>query len=186
MIPTAWEGLAPAPTGREGQLSLLESARALGSLRWLELEGHARLGALAAGGSLPPRTAVWASGASLAHAWRAEQLRELLPVSAGLPGVDESTRASASGGALARDLEVALRSADSGALSRWYRALSAVYAALSEGVGVAGGAPARRMLNRLAADADREAGEIAVDRAPCGEAAGTTPGSGTPTLGGKA
>jgi hypothetical protein len=186
MIPNAWEALAPVASGRAGQLSLIESAGALGSLRWLELEGHARLGALAAAGSLSPRTAVWASGASLAHAWRAAQLRELLPVSAGLPGVAESTQPAASGSALAHDLEVALLAADSSALSQWYRALSAAYSSLSAVAGEAGGAPARRVLNRLAADADREAGEIAVDRAACGVAAGTTPGSGAPTLGGKA
>jgi hypothetical protein len=184
--PIAWETLVPIPTGRAGQLSLLESAGALGSLRWLEIEGHARLGALAAGASVSPRTAVWASGASLAHAWRATQLRELLPVSAGLPGVDESTQPAPSGAAVAQALEVAVLTRDSSALSQWYRALSAAYSALSAGVGEAAGAPARRMLNRLAADADREAGEIAVDQAPCGDAAGTTPGSGAPTLGGKA
>ena len=35
-----------------------------------------------------------AAGAAQAHAWRAKVLEELLPVSLGLPGVDEATRSA--------------------------------------------------------------------------------------------
>ncbi len=87
--------LLEALAGPARPLSLLESARALGGLRWVELASFELLGRLAAGGgdagSLDASAAVWASGASLGHAWRANELERLLPVSVGLPSAAECT-----------------------------------------------------------------------------------------------
>jgi len=83
--------LSPAP------LTITESSQVLGRFRYVERELHRRIGVLAgpdglAGGPVPARARVWLAGASMAHSWRAEQIRPLLPVSAGLPGAEELTR----------------------------------------------------------------------------------------------
>jgi hypothetical protein len=71
-------------------LNLVESSRQLGALRAVELECFRRLGGRAA--RLEPAScARWAASASLAHAWRASLIEELLPVSAGLPPPEELT-----------------------------------------------------------------------------------------------
>ncbi|MGH9298051.1 MAG: hypothetical protein ACRDZP_08770 [Acidimicrobiales bacterium] len=83
-------GLLDVLAGPPRPLSLVELARVLGGLRWLELQGFERWGRLA----IEPwdkAVAGWASGASLAHAWRASQLEALLPVSVGLPSASQST-----------------------------------------------------------------------------------------------
>lgn len=71
-------------------LSLLESADLLGRMRYVELELFERLGRRARQVDSAP-VAVWLSGASLAHAFRAGLLEDHLPVSATLPGPDELT-----------------------------------------------------------------------------------------------
>jgi len=71
-------------------LNLLESARCLGGLRAVELACFRRLGERAPRLGTP-RCARWAASASLAHAWRASLLEDLLPVSAGLPALAELT-----------------------------------------------------------------------------------------------
>jgi len=71
-------------------LNILDSARHLGGLRAVELTCFRRLGGRAARLS-PASCARWAASASLAHAWRASLLEDLLPVSVGLPGLDELT-----------------------------------------------------------------------------------------------
>lgn len=67
------------------------SADLLGRERYVELGCFRALGerALHAGDA---SVMVVLSAAARSHAWRAKQLEELLPVSLGLPGADESTR----------------------------------------------------------------------------------------------
>lgn len=72
-------------------LTLLESARVLGRIRYVELAAFERLGRRAPSATSPP-AAAYLSGASLAHAWRAALLEDHLPVSQGLPGPAELTR----------------------------------------------------------------------------------------------
>ena len=88
---------AAPPQSREGAttlpgrpLGLLESVAHLGRCRFVELAAYERLGALS-GRCVDPAVGVFLSSASLAHAWRAEALEELLPVSEGLPGIAEAT-----------------------------------------------------------------------------------------------
>ena len=84
-------------------MNLHDSSRQLGSIRALELACFRLLGERAP--RLEPASfAVWAASASRAHAWRAALLEELLPVSAGLPGLEELTvlPGGALGEALAR------------------------------------------------------------------------------------
>ena len=71
--------------------SLLETADLLGRERYVELAlfealGHRSLSVA------QPETMLLLARAARVHAWRAKVLEELLPVSLGLPGVDESTR----------------------------------------------------------------------------------------------
>jgi hypothetical protein len=86
--------LSPAP------LTIVESSQLLGRFCYVERELHRRVGALAGPGDpgrapappVPPGVRVWLAGAAMAHAWRAAQIRPLLPVSVGLPGEAELTR----------------------------------------------------------------------------------------------
>ncbi|MGA3214148.1 MAG: hypothetical protein ABSD97_00470 [Acidimicrobiales bacterium] len=71
-------------------MNLLESSRHLGALRAVELTCFRRLGERAPR-LAPPSCARWAAAASLAHAWRASLLEDLLPLSPGLPGPAELT-----------------------------------------------------------------------------------------------
>jgi hypothetical protein len=71
-------------------LKLLDSARYLGGLRAVELACFERVGERAPR-LAAPACARWAASASLAHAWRASLLEELLPVSVGLPGLADVT-----------------------------------------------------------------------------------------------
>ena len=68
-----------------------ETADLLGRERHVEIEMFRVLGA----GSLgfeSPEVMLYVANAARSHAWRAQLLEELLPVSLGLPGVDEATR----------------------------------------------------------------------------------------------
>lgn len=71
-------------------LTLLESADLLGRMRYVELAAFARLGRRARTVATAP-LAVWLSGASLAHGFRAGLLEHHLPVSATLPGPEALT-----------------------------------------------------------------------------------------------
>lgn len=182
-------GRAVALGGPARQLSLVESAAALGSLRWLELEGHARLGRAAAGEDLAPGAAVWASGAAMAHAWRAGELGRLLPVSAGIPDAGESTRpASEAVARRAEDLEQALSAGSDADLVSWYGGLAEAYRRRVAHASASADGPLVRTLNRLASDVDREV--RALHHAPAwraGAPEGTAPpGHGRPAPGGEA
>lgn len=71
--------------------SILDSARILGCERYVELACFGALGARALRSS-DSSVLVALAGAARSHAWRAKELEDLLPVSLGLPGVEESTR----------------------------------------------------------------------------------------------
>jgi hypothetical protein len=71
-------------------LTLLESASLSGRFRFVELCFFEFLGELAPS-VRDPSAAVYFSGASHAHAWRAELWARRLPVSSGLPGSVELT-----------------------------------------------------------------------------------------------
>jgi hypothetical protein len=86
---TAPEAPAGAPPIRP--FSLLEQAHAVGALVAAERLLFELLGRRATDGGLTAPLSVWASGASLRAAWRAEQLAALLPVSVGLPAAGELT-----------------------------------------------------------------------------------------------
>jgi hypothetical protein len=80
--------------GAVGPLPIERLAFVVGGLRWVEMRGFEVLGRLATGPEeIAPAARVWASSASLAHAWRAAQLEALLPVSVGLPRAEKCTRA---------------------------------------------------------------------------------------------
>ncbi len=83
-------GLLGASGHEDAFLTLHESAAGLGRLRYVEVGFFERVGRRAAHLE-PSAVAIWAEGASLAAAWRAELLAELLPVSVGLPKSDELT-----------------------------------------------------------------------------------------------
>ena len=72
--------------------SILDSAQLVGRERYIEISCFRALGDRALRGS---ESSVLVALAAVArgHAWRARELEELLPVSLGLPGVDQSTRA---------------------------------------------------------------------------------------------
>lgn len=74
-------------------LTLHQSAAGLGRLRYVEVGFFERVGRRA---SLlePAPVAIWAEAASLAAAWRASLIAELLPVSVGLPDAAELTRSA--------------------------------------------------------------------------------------------
>jgi hypothetical protein len=131
-------------------LSLLELAHVVGSLRWVELQAFARLGGEATSGALPPPLAVWASSASLAHAWRADQLLSLLPASTGLPSPEECTTA---GGPAVEAFVGRLRAASaSTATAAWYAELASAYERRAEFAHPAADGAAARTFVRLAAD----------------------------------
>jgi hypothetical protein len=90
------------PTDAEW-LDARASAELVGALVALELSLHGRTGALAAEVEQPALCSYLAM-ASMAHAWRAGLLEELLPVSVGLPGKDELVVVAPGDSALAGDL----------------------------------------------------------------------------------
>ncbi|MHB8245709.1 MAG: hypothetical protein ACYDGN_10220 [Acidimicrobiales bacterium] len=142
-------------------LSLWETARVLGGLRWVELQGFEVFGRLGATAGVPasadePSVGVPASAASLAHAWRAAQIESLLPVSSGLPGADECTREPSP---LVGEWVGGLRSATAApsdglaaAVRSWYGDLEAAYEARLAHVHPGADGPVQRILGRLLAD----------------------------------
>lgn len=93
MSSTATGELSGELAGPGRILTLEESAQVFGGFRHLELQLFVHLGQKAAQAE-PAEVAVWASAASLGAAWRADLLAGLLPVSKGLPGIEDSTRSA--------------------------------------------------------------------------------------------
>jgi hypothetical protein len=73
--------------------TIFETADLVGRERYAELSLFGALGQRLSAASVPGVTVVLDSAAQ-GHAWRAKVLEELLPVSLGLPGVDEATRSA--------------------------------------------------------------------------------------------
>ena len=149
-----WDELA----GPRRPLFLVELAGVLGGLVYVELAGHERLGRLAASlaRSGDAAGAVWASAASLAHAWRAAQLERLLPVSRGLP--DAASVTVCPGPATAEWVErLELSNVDRlyAELSGFYAELSAAYARRLAFVHASADGPVVTTLERLVADLSR-------------------------------
>jgi hypothetical protein len=142
-------------SGPARPLTIEEMAFVLGGFRFVELSAFERLGRLASEErSLEPAVVTFASAASMAHAWRAAQLEELLPVSVGLPGVDECTRPQ---GPQSRHFvaELSLEGAAS-----WYRTLAAAYRRRAGHAHPSADGPIIRVLRRLEADILAVAGDI--------------------------
>jgi len=155
-------------------LNLHDSAVQLGGLRAIELASFERLGARAVRDG-DDAEARWCASASLAHAWRAGLLEDLLPVSAGLPSADDLTVLPA--GPLAEALDRALPAVPPGAddtadrvlqaggsqpdggcalvadlVEGLYPALSAVYEHRIATAGAAADGPLVRTLTRVSSD----------------------------------
>ena len=136
-------------------LSLLESADLLGRWRFVELAAFVALGRRAASCEVPS-VATYLAGASLAHGWRARLVEERLPVSVGLPGIAECTRAPS------HEIGEALATAVAGddaevldaLLGALYPAMSAGYAERLAVASPAADPPVARLLGRLLADLD--------------------------------
>ena len=91
--------------------TILQSADLLGRERYVELSLFSALGSR----SLEVEETdamLWLASSAQSHAWRARLLEELLPVSLGLPGVDEVTR---SPGSLSDEIVQMIRSQGDGA-----------------------------------------------------------------------
>jgi hypothetical protein len=73
--------------------TIAETADLVGRERYTEITLFGALGARACA-AVAPGVMVVLAGAAQGHAWRAKVLEELLPVSLGLPGVDEATRSA--------------------------------------------------------------------------------------------
>ena len=157
---------------RVGALSIVESARVTGGLRFVELSCYEALSlaATAADGDDAP-LAVFLAAAGLAHAWRAEQLAGLLPLSVGLPGAAELTRAPSPAAAEALSLLAAAAPAELAAvaLGALYPALAAAYELRSARAAPAADGPLLRVWRRVSADLAAVSGEgtsvLATDRA---------------------
>jgi hypothetical protein len=122
------EALLLELSGPDEILPLSALGPVLGGLRAVELSCFERLGQMACGapgnvdgGADDAAASVWASQASLGHAWRASQLEELLPVSVGLPSVAECTRMP---GPLTEEFVGTLARA---VAPSWYRTLAQAY-----------------------------------------------------------
>ncbi len=134
-------------------LTLLESADLLGRYRYVELSLFSALGRRAL--SCEPQLAVYLSGASLAHSWRAGEVESRLPVSVGLPGVVALTRSPAPeideavevlvGEGAGSDVLDAL-------LGAFYPAMESAYEERAAAASPVADAPVLRLLARLRAD----------------------------------
>lgn len=161
-------GLTAELGGPARPLGLGESARVVGGLAYVEQEAHRALGAISATGSLAPPLSVWAANSALAHAWRAGQLQELLPVSVGLPGGRElvSSPGALTTAWLAELPECLEDPSEQGRrnLEAWYDQLAAGYAHRLAHPHPSADGPLRRVFRRLLADLG-EASEIELTRA---------------------
>lgn len=153
--------------------SILQSADLLGRYRHVELRCFEVVGARALRAS-EPRAAVLLDAASAAHAWRAREIEVRLPVSLGLPGVEEATRAPSPElddalGALGADED---DDAVLGALSSvLYPAIIDAYRQHLASTMPSADAPIARMLRRVLADAEATALELGDGHAAHGRAA---------------
>jgi hypothetical protein len=137
-------------------LTLLESADFTGRCRYVELALFAALGGIVTRCELPT-TANFLAGAARAHGFRARLLEEQLPVSLGLPGIEESTRSPQQGfdaavtALVAPGPDGALRAA---LLEVVYPAMLAGYEDRLAHAAVAADAPLLRTLRRVVGDLD--------------------------------
>ena len=75
--------------------TIVQSADLLGRERYVELSLFSALGSRALEVDSSDEM-LWLASSAQSHAWRARLLEELLPVSLGLPGVDDATRSPGS------------------------------------------------------------------------------------------
>jgi hypothetical protein len=113
-----------------------------------------------------PAVAVFLSGASLAHGFRAGLIEPRLPVSIGLPGVVESTSSPdpALGEAILRIVEADDAGVLDGLLGSLYPAMTIAYAHHLASASPAADPPISRMLQRILSDLEairREGSDIA-------------------------
>lgn len=137
-------------------LGIVASARVTGGLRFVELACFELLGRSAPECAWPAGAGFLAA-AALAHAWRAGQLAELLPVSAGLPGASACTASPGPAADEAISLLCELSSAAPGAfvhavVQLLYPALDASYAGREQSLQEASDAALARTLRRVRAD----------------------------------
>jgi hypothetical protein len=142
--------------GPDGPLTMVDIAGVIGAFRDVEMALFSWLGR-AAGSLKAADDVVWASSASLRAAWRAAQLEQLLPVSAGLPDAEPAT--ASPGTAVAAALEAlralvppALPEAAGRLASAWYAALLDAYGSRLDRLAPAADGALERVLRRLVTD----------------------------------
>jgi len=144
--------------------TLLATADLVGRERYSELALFQALGKRTLQATSPP-VAVALSAAARGHAWRARVLEELLPVSLGLPGVDEATRSP--GSAFDEALERLTAERDDALLAAalakvLYPAMLGSYRAHLVSCSEASDAPVALALRRVIADLEFQADELYV------------------------
>ncbi len=145
-------GLLAELSGPSRSGGLVEQARVLGGLAYVEWALFERLGGVAPLLEDPAQT-IWASSASLRAAWRAEALFSLLPVSVGLPGAKACTVSPGPNVDGALHLPAELGGGEAlGRTATWYEALLAVYATRASQLSEASDGPLGRVLARLMRD----------------------------------
>lgn len=140
-------------TNGNAPLSIFELADLLGRYRFIELALFTVVGEGARRAD-DASLCVALSGASHAHAYRADLIERQLLVSVGLPSVTESTRSPSPAHT---ELITTLRTVDSEELAVfvamvWYPMMLDVYQAHLENCGDPSDGPTRRMLGRIAFD----------------------------------
>lgn len=142
--------------------SLLASADLIGRERYCELELFRSLGRRSIQAT-SAQVAVVVSGAARGHAWRAKILEDLLPVSLGLPGVDEATRSP--GAELDEAIEQLVAERDDAlhvaTLAKvFYPAMLAAYRAHLVSCSAISDAPVALGLRRVIADLEFQSDEL--------------------------
>lgn len=151
-----------ALAGPSRPLSLHESARVLGGMRWVELEAFVALGRIAGREETAPGLAIWSSSSSLAHGRRAAELGDLLPVSLGVPGREESTTQpdrSVSDWAASLSGLATMGPDGAAGVESWYRVLAEAYDHRASHPHPSADGALVRTLGRLAANVRLTAGE---------------------------
>jgi hypothetical protein len=159
-LPAQLGDVAAELRGPERPLQMADVAGAIGRLRDVEMALFSWLGRTARTLEAADEV-VWASAASLRAAWRAAQLEQLLPVSAGLAG------AAAAMQPLATATETAIEALDSPeppgrpgnvprVASSWYDVLLAAYGCRLRWLSPAADGPLERVLERLVKDLEVE------------------------------
>jgi hypothetical protein len=152
--------VAAALSGPDRPLKMEEIAGVIGGLREVEMALFSCLGRTAPALGLAGEV-TWASGASLGAAWRAAQLEQLLPVSAGLL----SARAASASTAVSAGLQTLDSFVPSGEplevprlVSQWYAVLLDAYKHRLGLISPAADGAFERVLQRLVADLEAEHG----------------------------